>query len=110
MSASKPKRTFQIRAPDMPRERTSYQASVGKLISAIQKEWGHEAGTTVGGFSEDVMDAAHKLLQAGNPVAAREILGGLTVEAYLGDLWVRRHPSVRVFVAEVETQLLTDVR
>jgi hypothetical protein len=110
MSAFDPKWTFQIRAPDMPRERTPYQASVGRLISAIQKEWGDEAGTTVAAFSEDAMGAAHQLLRAGNPAAAREILAGLPVAAYLGDLWVRRHPSVRAFIEEVEKQLFADVR
>ena len=94
----------------MPRARTPYEASVGKLISAIQKEWGDEAGTTAAAFSEDAMDAAHTLLKARDLLAAREILGGLSVSAYLGDLWVRRHPSLLPFITEVEKQLFTDVR
>ena len=93
----------------MPRERTPYHAALGKLISAIQKEWGEEAGTTVAAFSEDVMGAAHTLLIARDPRAARDILSGLSVTAYLGDLWVRRHPSVRPFIVEVEKQLCADV-
>jgi hypothetical protein len=94
----------------MPRERTPYQAAVGKLISAIQKQWGEEAGTTVASFSEDVMNAAHRLLIARDPIAARDILSGLSVSAYLGDLWVRRHPSVQPFIVEVEKQLGADIR
>lgn len=89
----------------MPRERTPYQAAVGKLISAIQKEWLGEAGTTVAALSEDVLGAAHRLLIARDPLGAREIMSGLSVSAYLGELWVRRHPSVRPFIVEVEKQL-----
>lgn len=94
----------------MPRERTQYQAAVGKLISAIQKEWGEEVGTTSAAFSEAVMDAAHTLLIARDAIAARDILSGLSVSAFLGDLWVRRHPSVQPHIAEVEKQLYADVR
>lgn len=54
----------------MPRERTPYQAAVGKLISAIQKEWLGEAGTTVAALSEDVLGAAHTLLIARDPLGA----------------------------------------
>lgn len=34
---------------------------------------------------------------------------GLSVSAYLGELWVRRHPSVRPFIVEVEKALPAEI-
>lgn len=89
----------------MPKRRTSYELAAGKLISAIQKVWGAQVGTGASDFSEDVMNAAHRLLQARTPEAASQLMGPLSVEQYLGDLWVRRHPAVRPLVNELQAHL-----
>ncbi|MDI9240525.1 hypothetical protein QLQ15_16595 [Lysobacter sp. LF1] len=89
----------------MPRLRTPYEKAAGKLISAIQKEWGAESGLSTADFSEGVMDAAHHLLQARTPEAAARLLSSLTVGQYLGELWVRRHPAVTPFIRDVEALL-----
>lgn len=79
----------------MAKNKTEYQRAAGKLISAIQKEWGGELGESNAEFSEDVMNGAHDLLQAGTAEGARKLLGPLTVRQYLGEVWVQRHQSVR---------------
>lgn len=39
----------------MTRSRTPLEAAAGKLIAAIQKEWGLEAGESTSAASENVM-------------------------------------------------------
>lgn len=51
------------------------------------------------------MGAAHKLLQAGTIEKIDEILGAMTIRQYLGDLWVQRHPAVRLALDAVEQAL-----
>lgn len=89
----------------MPKKRSDYQKAAGKLISAIQKEWGNESGEPTEEFSEDVMGAAHILLQAGTEEKAKEILGPLTVRQYLGDVWVQGHPRVKPAISVIEELL-----
>ena len=78
----------------MPKKKSEYQKAAGKLISTIQKEWGNELGNSNAEFSQNVMDAAHDLLQAGSEEKAKELLGPLSVRQFLGDVWVQAHPSV----------------
>jgi hypothetical protein len=89
----------------MPKKKTDLQRAAGKLISAIQKEWGTETGEPNVDFSERVMDSAHDLLQADGPHAIKELLGARTVRQYLGDVWVQRHPSVMSAVVAFEEAL-----
>jgi hypothetical protein len=89
----------------MAKNKTELQRSVGKLISAIQKEWGQELGGDGADFSEDVLGAAHVLLQAETMDCMREVLAGRSVKQYLGDIWVQKHPSVKPAINAVE-QLL----
>ena len=89
----------------MPKKKTELERAAGKLISAIQKEWGNEAGEPNVDFSARVMDSAHELLQADGPQAVKELLGSLDVRQYLGDVWVRRHPSVMPAVVDFEEAL-----
>lgn len=89
----------------MAKKKTELQHAIGKLISAIQKEWGNESGEAGADLSEDVMDEAHKLLQAGTVERIGEILGPMTIRQYLGDLWVQRHPAVRPALDAVEQAL-----
>ena len=92
----------------MARKRTGLQKAVGKLISAVQKEWGEELGEPHAEFSEDVMDRAHDLLQAGTSEEVRKILGPRTVSQYLGEIWLQGHPNVKQFVAAFEELLKDD--
>lgn len=88
---SKPRRASRAEKP----RRTPLEAAAGKLISAIQKEWGEEAGRPESAVSEEVMHTSHDLLQA----AVREgsiagALGTRTVAEFLGVQWVHEHPKV----------------
>lgn len=89
----------------MPKKKTEIQRAAGKLISAIQKEWGSVLGEENAEFSENVMDAAHNLLQASTREKVKELLGGMTIKQYLGDVWVQGHPSVKPAIQELQDQL-----
>ncbi|WP_457673683.1 hypothetical protein [Thiolapillus sp.] len=91
----------------MARKRTALQKAAGKLIFAIQKEWGEDLGGPHAEFSEDVMDRAHDLLQAGTSEEVRKILDPRTVCQYVGEVWLQGHPNVKQFVAAFE-ELLED--
>lgn len=90
--------------------KTELKQAAGKLISAIQKEWGKETGEPNVDFSERVMDSAHELLQADGPQAVRKLLGSLDLRQYLGDVWVRRHPSVLPAVIAFQEALEKELR
>jgi len=89
----------------MPKEKTELERAAGKLISAIQEEWGKETGEPNAYFTERVMDSAHDLLQADGPHAIMELLDSLTVRQFLGDVWVQGHPSVTPAIAAFEEAL-----
>lgn len=89
----------------MPKAKTDIQKAAGKLISAIQKEWGEALGEDHAEFSEDVMNAAHDLLQAGTKERMRDLLGSLSVKQYLGEVWVQGHPSVKPAITALEEKL-----
>ncbi|GGK66778.1 hypothetical protein [Amphritea balenae] len=78
----------------MPRIKSASEKAAGKLISAIQKEWGEELGFPIAEESEDVMGLAHSLLQARTSSKMKEVLDGATITQYLGEEWVSNHPSV----------------
>ncbi|UKE62274.1 hypothetical protein KM539_01535 [Xanthomonas translucens pv. poae] len=90
-------------------KKTEFQRAAGKLISAIQKEWGEELGEKNADFSEDVMNAAHDILQCKSSEKLREMLGGKNVRQHLGDVWVQRHPSVKPAIAELERVIAADL-
>jgi len=88
----------------MRRRRTPIESAAGKLVSAIQKEWGDELGQPASAVSEEVMHASHALLQA----AAREgsiasVIGRGTIASFLGIKWVETHPKVLPYIQAVET-------
>lgn len=89
----------------MTKKRSDFQNAAGKLISAIQKEWGDELGNPNAEFSEKVMDAAHDLLQAGSAEKARGLLGSRSVRQYLGDVWVQAHPGVKPAILALENTM-----
>jgi hypothetical protein len=78
----------------MPRCRTPVEVAAGKLVSAVQREWGEEAGEPTSTASEEVMHACHSLLQAAKNGSVATLLGGRSVAAFLGEGWVRKHPRV----------------
>jgi len=63
----------------MPRKRALVETASGKLVSAIQKEWGKDLGTAQAEISEYVMDSAHALLQAAHGDRLEEELGDRSV-------------------------------
>lgn len=80
-----------------------YQRAAGKLISAIQKEWGDDLGEGPrADFSERVMGAALDLLKGGTPEKTKTLLGPLFVKQYLGEVWVKSHPEVTQAVLALE--------
>ncbi|MFZ2754482.1 MAG: hypothetical protein WAZ48_13690 [Lysobacteraceae bacterium] len=89
----------------MAKNKTELQRAAGKLISAIQKEWGGDLGETHADFSEDVMNAAHDLLQSGTVEDMKKTLGSLNVRQFLGDVWVQRHPNVKPAIESLEVLL-----
>ncbi|TVT48263.1 MAG: hypothetical protein FHP92_06405 [Denitromonas halophila] len=89
----------------MTRKRTGAQTAAGKLISAIQKEWGNELGDDTAQFTETVMDLAHELLQKRTPERMRILLKNRTLTEYLGELWVNHHPSTQPAIAALEKEL-----
>ncbi len=86
----------------MPKQRGELEAAAGRLISAIQKAWGAEAGEESAPESEAVMHTSHGLLLAAKSNALAAELRRRTVAQYLGESWVGRHPSVIPAVRELQ--------
>ena len=87
----------------MPRERTAVEAAAGKLVSAVQKEWGTELGTPSAEIGDHALGRAHELLQAAKAGTLSALLGSGGVADFLGALWVKRHPAVLPVVRELES-------
>ncbi|MCR8959779.1 hypothetical protein M0765_019150 [Variovorax sp. S2] len=88
----------------MTRSPTPLEAAAGKLIAAIQKEWGIEAGEPESAASENVMHAAHDLLQAASKFGSIVSVTGLgSVSTFLGEQWVQAHPQVLPYIAALES-------
>ncbi|WP_444907886.1 hypothetical protein ACJJIR_07655 [Microbulbifer sp. SSSA008] len=86
----------------MAREKSISEKAAGKLILAIQKEWDEEIGTIQADYSEDVLGMAHELLQARNAKGMKELLKNRTIDEFLGEFWVRRHPTIRIEIQCLE--------
>lgn len=90
----------------MPKQRTDLQQATGKLISAVQKEWGKYAGEPIPEeIAEKIMDAAHSLSGNTSVEKIRELLGPRSVAEYLSESWVRDHPDVVPAIMAVEEQI-----
>jgi hypothetical protein len=89
----------------MPVAKSEVRRAVGKLVSAIQKEWGKEIGEPGTVVSEEVMHNCHALLAAKTAEDALEILAGRTVTEFLGVHWVRAHPSVLPHISRLDSLL-----
>ena len=86
----------------MVRARSETELAAGKLISAIQKEWGKELGWPGAEESEAVMSKGHDLLQAGKAEALQALLAGRSVAEYIGCVWLEKHASVKPAVDTLE--------
>jgi len=84
---------------------STIEKSAGKLISAIQKEWGNEAGELCADESEDVMGKAHDILQACKKNELSQLLNGKSITAYLGTVWVEHHQSVKPAIIKIESDI-----
>jgi hypothetical protein len=87
----------------MPRHRTPLEVAAGKLISAIQREWDAEVGTPESVVSEEVMHAAHSLLQAAKADSMASVIGTGSVSDFLGKPWVHAHPQVWPYIQMLES-------
>ncbi len=92
----------------MPKHRTETEKAAGKLITAIQKEWGAELGTSTADVGEHVLGRAHELLHAASTGTLRSVLGTQGVTDFLGPLWVRRHPAVLPAIHALESRLFDE--
>lgn len=90
----------------MPRVRDPLELAAGKLVSAIQREWGAEAGEPAAAASEEVMHSSHSLLQAAKQGSIAGVVGSGSVSAYLGEQWVRSHPRVWPHIQALEALAL----
>jgi len=79
----------------MPRNKSPVEVAAGKLILAIQKEWGEVTGTDEANDAYEVMDRAHDLQMAAHRGSLDTLLSGKSVVSYLGVSWLANHPSVR---------------
>ena len=89
----------------MPKEKTQLESAAGKLISAIQKEWGEEAGEPEAEISEEVINKGHDLLAGAKNNNVKSVLNGMSVAQFLSDLWVQKHPNVMQSIAIFEAAL-----
>jgi hypothetical protein len=89
----------------MPRKRNPVGIAAGKLILAIQKEWGEVSGEPSAAVAEKVMDRAHILLQASRTSSVSNLLDGRSVVEYLDATWVEMHPSVKPSIAALVAEL-----
>ena len=55
------------------------------------------------------MDRGHDLLQASKNGGILNLLNGMSVTQYLGELWVRRHPSVNACISSLENEINNEV-
>lgn len=51
------------------------------------------------------MSAAHGLLQAKTAERMKEIIGSKTINQYLGDIWVQKHPEVKLAITRLQALL-----
>ena len=89
----------------MPRKRSPVAIAAGKLILAIQNECGELVGEADAGLAQQVMDRAHRLLQAAHLAAVASLLDGRSIAEYLDPVWVEMHPAVKPSVETLAAAL-----
>jgi len=93
---------------NMPKDKSDLEKAAGKLISAIQKEWGNELGESSAEISELVMNKGHDLLAGAKDGTLLKVLNGVSVTEFLGETWVRRHPSVKESIKSLEVAIASN--
>lgn len=89
----------------MPRKRSPVAIAAGKLILAIQKECGEDAGEPDAVLAQKVMYRARTLLRAAQSASVSSLLDGRSIAEYLDPVWVEMHPSVKPGIAGVVAAL-----
>ncbi len=85
------------------KNKTPLESAIGRLIVALQQEWSRHAGEgEVWTESEAVMYRGHELLQHAKAGELAEFLNGTSIEEFLGQTWIKRHPQIRHFIRDVE--------
>ncbi len=83
----------------MPRKRSPLSLAAGKLILALQKEWGGGTAEPDAVLATKVLHRARTLLQATQSASVSSLLDGRSVIEYLDPVWVEMHPSVKPSIA-----------
>jgi len=89
----------------MPRIKSEEEQLAGKLISAIQKIWGDQAGELEAELTESKMGLGHDLLKARNSTEMKVVLGGKTVMQLLGEEWLKKYPLIRPFATRLNQKI-----
>jgi hypothetical protein len=73
------------------------EQSAVRLLEAIQAEWEHDLAFSawLGAEGERVRDSALTLVQAVKSGTLRDMLGGMSVQTYLGESWLEVHSKSR---------------
>ena len=82
--------------------KTPLEAAAGKLISAIQKIWLAESGSSTGDEAEAVMHHSHDLLIGAKTGTIAATLAGGTVAEFLGEAWVASHSGIQPHVEALQ--------
>ncbi len=89
----------------MTPKKAKYEKASAKLISIIRKEWNKELGYPGAKVTELVLGKVHDLQSAAKEGKVLAVLNGLTLTQFLGETWVRKHPSVNQCIAGFEAML-----
>jgi hypothetical protein len=81
------------------------EALAGKLVLAVQGEWGRDLGEPIAQESEEAMYLSHKLLQAAKAGSIGTALGTATVAEFIGSPWVAQHPNVAPHIEALEAAI-----
>ncbi|WP_143006760.1 hypothetical protein [Aquimonas voraii] len=93
----------------MARHRTALQRAAGDLVSAVQKVWILQLGEADASSSERALGLAHQLFQAAASAGElRAALGARSIEEFLGDAWVLRHPSTHEAIEALKSVLISE--
>ena len=89
----------------MAKDKNKIEIAAGNLISAIQKEWNNEIGEPEAVTSEEIMNKGHDLLKGAKNNNLENVLKGMSVSQFLGDMWVQKHQSVKKSILSLEAAI-----
>lgn len=88
---------------EMKRNRAPLESAIGQLIVALQKELNRHAGEgAIWTETEAIMYRGHELLQHAKKGELTDFLNGASIEGFLGQTWIKRHPQIRHFIRDIE--------